>query len=276
MLDLDGVKPPEERGPARRVVGFARPYFAAIGYSLGLFSFGWTTWRGRAAIVEMCARFGYHYGRHETEQLPELSLDASIGDPPPVRLLAMDSVDGNVTDRELIVLNSVVSASNAKSIFEFGTFDGRTTRNLAANAGDDGRVWTIDLPRESVAELSVPIHAHERRYVDKSESGRRYRGTPEAARITSLHGNSATFDFSEYLGTMDFVFVDASHAYRYVINDSLIALRLLKPAGGTIAWHDYGRWDGVTRALNDLRSNRLEFAAVVKVQGTTLALLRPE
>ena len=69
------------------------------------------------------------------------------------------------------------------------------------------------------------------------------------------------------------MFVDASHAYRYVINDSLVALQLLAPRGGTIVWHDYGRWDGVTRAINDLRSKHPDFRNVVKVKGTTLAVL---
>ena len=125
-----------------------------------------------------------------------------------------------------------------------------------------------------MGSLTAPIHAHEQRYVEKPESGARYRGTAEESRIVQLYGDSGTYDFSEFLGQMDFVFVDASHAYRYVVNDSLVALRLLRPEGGTIVWHDYGRWDGVTRALNDLKSRQPEFREVVKVQGTTLALLR--
>ncbi|MEO5903576.1 MAG: class I SAM-dependent methyltransferase, partial [Gemmatimonadaceae bacterium] len=93
-------------------------------------------------------------------------------------------------------------------------------------------------------------------------------------RIEQLYGDSGSYDFSSFAGAMDFVFVDASHAYKYVVNDSLVALQMLRAEGGTIAWHDYGRWDGVTRAVNDLQSRHPDFQDVVQVRGTTLALLQ--
>ena len=274
MLTLEGAKPPRNRGAVQRTVGFARPYFLGLGYSIALFAFGWITRRGRAAIVELCGRLGYRYDRREPATLAEVSIDSLVGDCSEVTLCSLDSVDGNVTDRELIVLCGLVRAFKPKSIFELGTFDGRTTRNLTANTSDDARVWTIDLPRESIRNLAVPIHSHEQKYAEKTRSGEKYRGTPEEARIIQLYGDSGTYDFSKLYDTFDFVFVDASHAYQYVVNDSLIALKLLRRGGGTIAWHDYGRWDGVTRALNDLQLRHSVFHDAVAVQGTTLAVLR--
>jgi predicted O-methyltransferase YrrM len=276
MLELEGVAAPPERNAVARVTGFARPYLLGLGYSIALFTVGWTTWRGRAAIVDLCSRLGYRHDRREPVHLPAVSPGDVVADATALRVLALDAVDGNVTEKELVVLNGLVASSNAKSIFELGTFDGRTTRNLAANAGDTGHVFTLDLPRASAAGLTVPIHVHEERYVDKEISGARYRGTPEENQITQLYGDSGTFDFSRYFGTIDFVFVDASHAYRYVVNDSLVALKLLSEDGGVIVWHDYGRWDGVTRALNDLRANHAGFSRLCYVDGTTLALLRIE
>jgi len=40
----------------------------------------------------------------------------------------------------------------ARNIFEIGTFDGRTTRNMAANVTKDGHVYTLDLPSDLVTE----------------------------------------------------------------------------------------------------------------------------
>jgi len=274
MLALEGVKPPRDRSGPERMIGFTRPYLLALGYSVALFLFGWLTWKGRAAIVDLCGRIGFRYDRHEKPAIPAVTADSLIGDGREIALNALDNVDGNVTDRELIVLNSLVRTSGARSIFELGTFDGRTTRNLAANCAADGRVWTIDLPRASMESLEAPIHAHEEKYVDKAQSGTRYRGTPEESRIEQLYGDSGSYDFSRFKDAIDFVFVDASHAYKYVINDSLVALQMLRAGGGTIAWHDYGRWDGVTRAVNDLQARHPDFRDVVQVQGTTLALLR--
>lgn len=274
MLSLEGVKPPPDRGSAERMVGFTRPYFLGLGYSIALFSVGWLTWKGRAAIVDLCGRIGYRYDRHERSGIATVAPDSLGIDGRDISVCALDNVDGNVTDRELIVLNSLIRRSEAKSIFELGTFDGRTTRNLAANCSPNGRVWTLDLPRESIQSLTAPIHAHEQKYADKAQSGSRYVGTPEESRIEQLYGDSGTYDFSRFKRTMDFVFVDASHAYKYVVNDSLVALEMLREEGGTIAWHDYGRWDGVTRAVNDLQSRHPDFRDVVQVQGTTLALLQ--
>lgn len=253
---------------------FTKPYLLGLGYSIVLFSFGWATRKGRAAIVDFCSRTGYRHDRREIPTIPSVSADSLVGDGKEISLIALDNVDGNVTDRELIVLNNVVRRSHARSIFELGTFDGRTTRNLAANCSPDGRVWTLDLPRDAIQSLEAPIHAHEEKYVDKAQSGVRYRGTPEEPRIEQIYGDSGTYDFSRFKGVMDFVFVDASHAYKYVINDSLLAVKMLREEGGTIAWHDYGRWDGVTRAVNDLQSRHPDFQDVVQVEGTTLALLQ--
>jgi hypothetical protein len=75
-------------------------------------------------------------------------------------------------------------------------------------------------------------------------------------------------------GKCGWVFVDAAHSYEYVLNDSKVALRALSSEGGVIFWHDYGPWDGVTRALNELRMSAPAFAQLQHIEGTSLAILR--
>jgi hypothetical protein len=120
----------------------------------------------------------------------------------------------------------------------------------------------------------APIHDHEMIYVDKLESGSRYRNTDVASRIEQLYGDSGTFDFGAYYDRIDFVFVDGSHTYEYVINDSLHAMRMLRAGKGLVVWHDYSRWDGVTRALNELRQKEPFFAGLSWIAGTSLAVLK--
>jgi hypothetical protein len=112
------------------------------------------------------------------------------------------------------------------------------------------------------------------RFADKTRSGERYRNSDLEPRIVSLYGDSGSFDYSPYEGKMDLVFIDASHTFEYVVNDSLQALRLLRERGGAILWHDYGRWDGVTSALHELKRRRSEFVNLVQVGATTLAVAR--
>lgn len=90
-------------------------------------------------------------------------------------------------------------------------------------------------------------------------------------RVKQLFGDSADFDFSPY--EVDFVFVDGSHAYEYVMSDSRRALAMLRNGRGLVLWHDYGEWEGVTRALNELHERDVAFAGLRHVDGTTLAML---
>jgi len=63
------------------------------------------------------------------------------------------------------------------------------------------------------------------------------------------------FDETPYLKQCDLNFIDGSHAYSYVKNDTEKALRMLKN-GGLILWHDYRyrnlETSGVRRYLNEL------------------------
>jgi predicted O-methyltransferase YrrM len=275
VLKLNGVETSSAPGPARRAVSFLRPWLVGVAGSAYLFSVGWTRSKHRAAIVQLCHHFGYHHESREPAELPVVTThDLVATAESSINVRAIDAVDGNVTDRELITICRIVRDCHPESLFEFGTFDGRTTLNMAVNAAPGAIVYTLDLPRSGIGSASAPIHAHEVRYADKPESGERYRGTEAAERIIQLYGDSGNFDFTRYYELMDLVFIDASHMFEYVINDSVHAMKMMKQSGGTILWHDYGRWDGVTSALNELRRRHRDFASLARLDGTTLAVLR--
>ena len=274
MLTIPGLRPPPPRGPLARTLGFARPYAVAAAGAAYLFTLGWTRRADRGLLVDLAGRFGHAHGTREPVELPAIPLDEAAPPVAPIDVRAAQAVDGNVSELELIAICRIVRAMRPRVVFEFGTFDGRTTLNLAANAPEDARVHTLDLPRAALPGLAARIEEAERRYVEKDASGARFVGTPFAPRIVQHFGDSATFDYAPLHGTVDLAFVDASHAFEYVVNDSLHALRLLSPEGGIVLWHDYARWDGVTAALNQLRRADPRFAGLRHVDGTTLAMLR--
>jgi predicted O-methyltransferase YrrM len=191
----------------------------------------------------------------------------------PIRLLAARKSAGDVSVAELAILATAAAATSAgREIVEIGTFDGRTTLNLALNAPARFPVFTLDLPPDTAPRFT--LEEAERVLVEKPQSGRhvhaaRRQGVEAATRIHQLLGDSATFDWSAHLGRAGLVFVDGSHAYDYVIADSATAAGLIAPSG-VVIWHDYGVWGGVTRALEEIEADR--HLGLRHVRGTSLVV----
>jgi Predicted O-methyltransferase len=160
----------------------------------------------------------------------------------------------------------VRNLTDPKLIIEIGTFDGRTTLNLAVNSPPKTKIVTLDLPPNE--ETKFELAPFEEYFVNKPVSGERFVDCPTemkpyAKKISQVYGDSAAFDWSDYFGKADLVFIDGSHAYDYVVCDTKTALKLIKPTG-IIIWHDYGEWDGVTKALNQFFTNGMRDIVIIK------------
>ena len=215
---------------------------------------------------------GQRFGCEPT-LLPTIAAEDVIDRRAAVIIPSPSSVDGNVTLMELLILAQTVAARGARRLFEFGTFDGRTTAALAANAPADAVVWTLDLPAPRPDSTTLSVDRRERQYILKPEIGARYKDIAGVERIRQLYGDSAHLDTKQFEHAFDFVFIDASHAYEYVLNDSRKAMVLVGKGPATIFWHDYSTWDGVTKALNELHRTDPLFAGLRWIEGTALAYL---
>ncbi len=187
------------------------------------------------------------------------------------RLVEMKKNNGNVRVSELGILSLLAKqCAENSTIFEIGTFDGRTTLNLAINSPDSCDVITLDLPRET--ETRFDVDSGEKHFINKPESGARYKNTLTYTdtnnKIQQKYGDSATFDFSPYDDKCSLIFVDGSHAYDYAMSDTENAMKMVS-AGGIIIWHDYGVWEGVTKALEEIEKN--ESLGLRHIAGTSLA-----
>lgn len=264
-------------GYLQRVVAICSRYVLACAGCVFLMIAGLFQARVRARLYEVVYQLGWRKRPAREPDAPALLVPAVAANallPPSVvlRMAAFDTADGNVSGYELAVINALVAAFRPENCFEIGTFDGRTTVNIAANLVASGQVYTLDLPASEHAKTRLPLAHGDDQFICKPVSGSQFSGTPWAGRITQLYGDSATFDFSPYAGQMDLVFVDGAHSYAYVKNDTRMALRLLRPTGGMILWHDYGSpyWKGLTQALNELRQEIPALAAIQHIAGTTL------
>jgi predicted O-methyltransferase YrrM len=153
----------------------------------------------------------------------------------------------NLDPFEQYALAAICLLRRPQRIFEIGTFNGATTLILARSA-PTAEVFTLDLPSEAVPAGVLEVEASN---IAAGGVGTRFRDAPEGRQITQLLGDSRTFDFSPWHGSIDLVLVDAGHEYESARSDTATALRLLAP-GGVIVWDDYmPSWPGVVRAVEE-------------------------
>jgi predicted O-methyltransferase YrrM len=255
-------------------------YSQAVAACLYLFTLGVLKSRHRALIDDILTHFGL--GRKPVAaptaplpRLPSIAIEDLIPDEMPISLSEMDAHDGNVTLLELVCIVKLARHGAPQACFEIGTFDGRSTLNIARNLPPNAKIHTLDLPRAALHNTRMHIDAREEKYVDKASSGVRFSGLGSCNNIVQLYGDSASFDFSPYEDKMEFVFVDGSHIANYVRNDAEVALRLLRGGNGIILFHDYAseHWPDVTTVLDALHETNPRFRALKRIDGTSLACL---
>ncbi|MBC7979059.1 MAG: class I SAM-dependent methyltransferase [Armatimonadetes bacterium] len=151
-------------------------------------------------------------------------------------LQSFPRVGASVSPMECAGLAALSHLVGAKKVFEFGTYKGVSTTQLALNVGEGGMVFTLDLPEDHPA-YSLPIPKQEEQQIANEGSKGILIPRDLLGRVTFLSSDSAKFDERPYLNTMDLVFVDGAHSYEYVKNDTEKGWKMLRP-GGVIAWHD--------------------------------------
>src|SRR5215470_13274317 len=92
----------------------------------------------------------------------------------PIVLAQPQKKAGDVNLAELAVLaTAAASVMTGSEIVEIGTFDGRTTLNLALNSSPHLAVFTLDLPHDAAPKFDLA--PGERAFVEKPRSGRHFR-----------------------------------------------------------------------------------------------------
>ncbi|TVR95717.1 MAG: class I SAM-dependent methyltransferase [Rhodospirillales bacterium] len=189
-------------------------------------------------------------------------------------LIGDTGATATTSDTEAWLLS--VMAKRARRIFEFGTCTGRTTYLLARNAPAAAEVVTITLSPETIEQYQPdgddPESARWAAIATRESAASRffYEGTDVAAKITQILGDSKNFDETPFAGSCDLVFIDGSHAYSYVKNDTAKAFRMVR-RGGAVVWHDFSpACAGVWRYLNELGRT----VPLMHVRGTRLVVTK--
>jgi len=154
-----------------------------------------------------------------------------------VEIGAIDSDTSHRNHVDMLYVCAMARHRHARYIFEFGTYLGRTTYHLALGP-DVKQVFTLDLEPNVTYPAGLKLGAAVQAVHQRDLQGCFFRGKKQAGLITQLHGDSRTFDYTPYVGRVDFAFVDGGHSYELIANDTDRAFSMLKK-GGAVVWHDF-------------------------------------
>ena len=171
-----------------RLIAFITRYLYAALSCLYLFTLGVLREKNRLLISSICAHFGYGE-KSPAPLLPKIGISELAPEDLPIQIRSPVEADGNISLVEIAVISKLIRSRNPAVIFEIGTFDGRTTLNMAANSSPDAKIYTLDLPSQSRTELpdrpgrgkihrqrnvGHPIHRHRLR-AENNPTLRRFR-----------------------------------------------------------------------------------------------------
>lgn len=139
---------------------------------------------------------------------------------------------------DLVVLALLVKRYNPKSIFEIGSFEGLGSLIMCNNCTNE-TLYTLDLPLKNsnlanVSKFAIKDHSIGTK---NYQSGKFFDKIRPEVTIKHLYGDSWNFDFSPFYNSIDFFFIDGAHTSKYVIKDTLNAIKCIRN-DGLIVWHD--------------------------------------
>lgn len=143
----------------------------------------------------------------------------------------------------------VNSADNEFHFVEVGSWKGRSSVFMAVeiiNSGKNIKFDCVDTWEGSVEHLEYNEIKEKKLYDIFLNNIESVKHVINPVKMPSLEAVNLYGD-----KTLDFIFIDASHEYEDVKRDIIAWLPKLK-IGGVLAGHDYGVFDGVTRAANEI------------------------
>ncbi len=160
------------------------------------------------------------------------------------------------------ILLALAKLVRARTIFEFGTYLGIQTLNLAANFPET-RIYTLDLDKASLQGLQQDANDKPltQTYLE-CQAKLAFLNTPHEKRISRLYGDSNKYDFSGLTNEMDLIYIDGGHDPATLDSDTKNAFRMLsQDHAGCIAWHDQGNplYPQVEEFLGKLSDSRKLF-----------------
>lgn len=182
---------------------------------------------------------------------------------------------GNLSIESVCKIALIVKYFQPGMVFEFGTYNGMTTLQIALNTPSRSKIYTLDIgdnrkisPEHSLNTVDEYV-ANVFRYKFGTSVGSYFSGSIASSKITQIIADSAMYDFSGFERKMDFIFIDAAHDYKNKKRDTENAFMMLK-TNGIILWDNYLDilYPDLTKYLFELSSN----VKLYHLKGTSLVV----
>lgn len=183
-------------------------------------------------------------------------------------------VDGATAPLERFMLVQLLRYFKPKLIAEVGTYRGTTTRLMLDNCQEDTRIFTMDLPLGQEADALTA--ATDERLIVHRKVGIDYLSHPRRSQVEQIYGDSFSPDsWKKMPEGVEFAFIDASHSYEAVKNDTEWIFKKMVP-NAILLWHDYSEDEtaerGVGKYIRELMKTRDD---VFLIADTDLAIRIP-
>lgn len=255
-----------------RLLRFILRYLLSLALILYSMTVGILTKKGRLFLKTLLNFYNVTFiTKTIITQLPKISFDSVITNEI-IEIIEPFGKNGNVNLDELAIINGIIKKEDPKKIFEIGTFDGRTTINMAYSSKDSCEIYTLDLPKELLGKTKFKVGDYDKTLIDKDIFGERIKQSHLKCKnkIKQISGDSATYNFESFYNSIDLVFIDGAHDYDNALTDSKTSLKLVGIRNGIILWHDYKNNVPVVNAIETIRQIHPKLN-IYHIQGTNLA-----
>jgi len=190
---------------------------------------------------------------------------------------------GSLTLLETSVLVTFAKCIKAKKIFEFGTYFGGTTKNLANNTDPSTKIYSLDIDIKKMRIDNSRLNLKTKNYLKNEKINDNYlmdlqkkRGAFKInelknfnkKKIKLLKLNSLDFEGKNYKEKFDMIFIDGGHDSKTILSDTKNS-NIMAKKNSIIFWHDYNSkiHTSVTKNIDKYGKNK----TIYHIENTMIA-----
>jgi len=179
---------------------------------------------------------------------------------------------GSLTLLETSILVTFAKCIKAKKIFEFGTYFGGTTKNLANNTNPFTKIYYLDIDIKNMRIDNSKLNLKKKNYLNNEKINDNYlmklqknKGSFKInelnnfnkKKIKLLKFNSLDFEGKNYKNQFDMIFIDGGHDLKTILSDTKNS-NIIAKKNAIIFWHDYNSkiHTSVSKFINKYGKNK--------------------